>query len=92
MSDLFKKDCVACDGNTLPFDTSEIHKFLKKVDGWDVKSDEKKNFYHHYFLHPSHQFFLDIYEFQQYQMVGYSHHMQHIFFYINQTCLKLNFI
>ena len=45
MSDLFKKNCVACDGNTLPFDTSENHKFLKKVDGWDVKSDEKKNFY-----------------------------------------------
>jgi 4a-hydroxytetrahydrobiopterin dehydratase len=45
MSDLSKKKCVACDGNTLPFDTAEIHKYLKKVDGWDVKSDEKKSFY-----------------------------------------------
>ena len=45
MSDLLKKKCVSCDGNTLPFDTTEIHKYLKKVDGWDVKNDEKKNFY-----------------------------------------------
>ena len=45
MSDLSKKKCVACDGNVLPFDTTEIHKYLKKVDGWEVKSDEKKNFY-----------------------------------------------
>jgi 4a-hydroxytetrahydrobiopterin dehydratase len=45
MSDLSKKHCVACDGNTLPFDITEIHKYLKKVDGWDVKSDVKKNFY-----------------------------------------------
>jgi 4a-hydroxytetrahydrobiopterin dehydratase len=45
MSDLSKKKCVACDGNTLPFDTSEIHKYLKKVDGWDVKSDDDKSFY-----------------------------------------------
>ena len=27
------------------FDTSEIHKYLKKIDGWDVKSNEKNNFY-----------------------------------------------
>ena len=45
MSDLSKKKCVACDGNTLPFDTSEIHKYLKKVEGWDVKSDDDKSFY-----------------------------------------------
>ena len=45
MSDLSKKKCVACDGNTPPFDTSEIHKYLKKVDGWDVKSDDDKSFY-----------------------------------------------
>ena len=45
MSDLSKKNCVACNGNTPRFDTTEIHKYLKKVDGWDVKSDEKKNFY-----------------------------------------------
>jgi 4a-hydroxytetrahydrobiopterin dehydratase len=45
MSDLSKKKCVACDGDTLPFDTSEIHKYLKKVDGWNVKSDREKNYY-----------------------------------------------
>ena len=45
MSDLSKKKCVACDGDILPFDTSEIHKYLKKVDGWDVKNNEDKNFY-----------------------------------------------
>ena len=45
MSDLSKKKCIPCEGNIPPFDASEIHKYLKKVDGWDVKSDENKNFY-----------------------------------------------
>ena len=45
MSELYKKNCVSCDGSTPPFDTSEIHKYLKKVDDWDVKSSEKKNYY-----------------------------------------------
>ncbi len=45
MSDLSKKKCVSCDGDTPPFDTSEIHKYLKKVDGWDVKSNDDKSFY-----------------------------------------------
>jgi len=45
MSDLSKKKCVACDGNTPPFGTTEIHKYLKKIDGWDVKSDANKKFY-----------------------------------------------
>ena len=45
MSDLAKKKCIACDGNIPPFDTAEIHKYLKKVDGWNVESDEKKSFY-----------------------------------------------
>ncbi|MDC0937517.1 4a-hydroxytetrahydrobiopterin dehydratase [Pelagibacteraceae bacterium] len=44
MSDLAKKKCVACDGNILPFDTTEIHKYLKKVDGWDVKNNEDRSF------------------------------------------------
>ena len=29
----------------LPFDISEIHKYQKKVDGWDILKDEKKIFY-----------------------------------------------
>ena len=45
MNDLAKKKCVACDGNIPPFDTKEIHKYLKKVDGWDVKSNEDKSFF-----------------------------------------------
>ena len=45
MDDLSKKKCIACDGNIPPFDTSEIHKYLKKVDGWDVKSEDKKTFF-----------------------------------------------
>jgi 4a-hydroxytetrahydrobiopterin dehydratase len=45
MSDLLKKNCFACDGNVPPFDTNEIHKYLKKVDGWDVKSNNDKSFY-----------------------------------------------
>ena len=45
MDELHKKKCVACDGNTLPFDISEIHKYLKKVDGWEVKNNNEKNYY-----------------------------------------------
>ena len=45
MSDLSKKKCVPCEGNIPPFDTNEIHKYLKKVDGWDVKSNNDKSFY-----------------------------------------------
>ena len=45
MNDLAKKKCVACDGKIPPFDKSEIHKYLKKVDGWSVKSNEDESFY-----------------------------------------------
>ena len=45
MDELYKKKCVACDGNTTPFDMSEIHKYLKKVDGWYVKNSDNKNYY-----------------------------------------------
>ena len=45
MNDLSKKKCVACDGDIPPFDTKEIHKYLKKIDGWDVKSDNEKNYH-----------------------------------------------
>ena len=45
MDDLSNKKCVACEGNIPPFDTSEIHRYLKKVDGWDVKSNDDKSFY-----------------------------------------------
>ena len=45
MDELYKKKCVACDGNVLPFDISEIHKYLKKIDGWDVKSNAQKKYF-----------------------------------------------
>ena len=45
MSDLSKKKCVACDGAIPPFDKSEIHKYLKKVDDWEVKKGDEENFY-----------------------------------------------
>ena len=45
MNDLIKKKCVPCEGGVVPFDISEIHKYQKKVDGWDIIKDEKKNFY-----------------------------------------------
>ena len=44
MSDLLDKKCVPCEGGVLPFDISEIHKYQKKVDGWDVVKG-KKNIY-----------------------------------------------
>ena len=43
--DLSKKKCISCDGNIPPFDKTEIHKYLKKIDGWDVKSNNDKSFY-----------------------------------------------
>ena len=45
MSDLLSKKCVPCEGGIAPFDISEIHKYQKKVDGWDVKSNEKGVFF-----------------------------------------------
>ena len=45
MSDLVNKKCVPCEGNIPPFDKSEIHKYLKKVDGWEVKSNEDESYY-----------------------------------------------
>jgi 4a-hydroxytetrahydrobiopterin dehydratase len=45
MSDLLNKKCVPCEGGILPFDISEIHKYQKKVDGWDVKKDKKNNYF-----------------------------------------------
>ena len=44
-SDLHNKSCVPCKGGIPPFAISEIHKYLKKVDGWDVKTNDDKSFY-----------------------------------------------
>ena len=45
MDELIKKKCIPCEGNIIPFDISEIHKYQKKVDGWDVLNDKKKVFF-----------------------------------------------
>jgi len=45
MNDLLNKKCVPCEGGVLPFDISEIHKYQKKVDGWNILKDEKKIFF-----------------------------------------------
>ena len=41
MSDLLEKKCVPCEGGVKAFDISEIHKYQKKVDGWDIIKDDK---------------------------------------------------
>ena len=42
MIDLDKKNCIPCRGDIPSFDISEIHKYLKKIDGWDVKKKENE--------------------------------------------------
>ena len=45
MTDLLKKKCEPCEGGISAFDLSEIHKYQKKVDGWDIKKNEKDVYY-----------------------------------------------
>jgi len=42
MSDLLDKKCVPCEGGVKAFDISEIHKYQKKVDGWEIILNDKK--------------------------------------------------
>ena len=52
MSDLLNKKCVPCEGGVIPFDIKEIHKYQKKVDGWDII----KNNSNIYFLEKKYNF------------------------------------
>ena len=45
MSDLASKKCVPCEGNIPPFSVDEIHKYLKRVDGWEVVEDKIDGFH-----------------------------------------------
>ena len=45
MIDLINKKCVSCEGGVSALDLKEIHKYQKKVDGWDVKFNEKKIYF-----------------------------------------------
>ena len=46
MNDLLNKKCAPCEGVVVPFDISEIHKYQKKVDGWEILEDKKIFFLH----------------------------------------------
>ena len=45
MTYLYDKKCVPCEGGAVPFDTSEIHKYQKKIDGWDIIRNEKNIYF-----------------------------------------------
>ena len=45
MSDLLNKKCIPCEGGVVPFDVSEIHKYQKKVDGWQIIKNDKNIFF-----------------------------------------------
>ncbi len=45
MPDLHNKKCIPCKGDIPGFDIKEIHKYLKMVNGWEVKSDLDKIYY-----------------------------------------------
>ena len=46
MSDLIDKKCVPCEGGVMPFDISEIHKYQKKVDGWEITKNKEEIFFY----------------------------------------------
>jgi 4a-hydroxytetrahydrobiopterin dehydratase len=45
MNKLADKKCVPCEGGIPAFEINEIHKYLKKIDGWNVKSNAEKNYF-----------------------------------------------
>ena len=45
MNDLLKKNCVPCEGGVIPFDITDIHKYQKKIDGWDVVKNKEEMFF-----------------------------------------------
>ena len=45
MTKLSEKNCIPCKGGIPGFDITEIHKYLKMVDGWEVKSNGNKTFF-----------------------------------------------
>ena len=45
MSDLTKKKCVPCEGGVIPFDISEIHKYQKKIYGWNITKNKENIFF-----------------------------------------------
>ena len=45
MTDLLNKKCVPCEGGVIPFDISEIHKYQKKIDGWEIIKNDKNVYF-----------------------------------------------
>ena len=45
MNKLSEKKCVPCEGGVLALDISEIHKYQKKIDGWDVIKNERNIYF-----------------------------------------------
>ena len=45
MSELKNKKCIPCEGGVIPFDISEIHKYQKKVDDWNIVRNDKGIFF-----------------------------------------------
>ena len=45
MTDLSQKKCKPCEGDISALDISEIHKYQKKIEGCEVKSNEKKIYF-----------------------------------------------
>ena len=45
MNDLLDKKCKPCEGGVAALNLQEIHKYQKKVDGWNVKPNEKKIYF-----------------------------------------------
>ena len=41
MNDLINKKCVPCEGGVPALDISQIHKYQKKVDGWNIIKNKK---------------------------------------------------
>ena len=39
------KSCIPCKGGIPPFAISEIHKYAKKIDGWDIKKKEPETYF-----------------------------------------------
>ena len=61
MNELDQKKCVPCEGGVPALDLSDIHKYQKKIDGWDVVKNDKDI----YFLEKKFEFknFLESQEF-----------------------------
>ena len=45
MTDLADKKCIPCEGGIPSFNITEIHKYLKMVDGWKVEKDDSEIYY-----------------------------------------------